>query len=136
MGMEIVIARTAMDQILAHAAAYEDEEVCGVLIGREDRIDEARAMPNVAPDRQRRFDIDPASLLAAHRTARESGQRVIGHYHSHPNGAATPSLRDAAMAFEEGALWLIAAAGRLAAYAAERQGVIAGRFNPVTLRIV
>lgn len=136
MGMEIVIARTACEQILAHAAALEGEEVCGLLIGRGDMIEEACVTPNVAPDRQRRFEIDPAALLAAHRTARGSGHRVIGHYHSHPNGAATPSLRDAAMAVEDGAVWVIAAGGRLAAYVAAKRGALAGRFNPATLKVV
>jgi len=79
------------------------------------RITEAEACANVAADPARRFEIDPGALFAAHRRARAGGQAVIGHYHSHPSGAAVPSARDAAQAMGDGALWLILTAreGRL-----------------------
>jgi len=79
------------------------------------RIAEAEACANVAADPARRFEIDPGALFAAHRRARAGGQAVIGHYHSHPSGAAVPSARDAAQAMGDGALWLILTAreGRL-----------------------
>jgi proteasome lid subunit RPN8/RPN11 len=38
---------------------------------------------------------------------------MIGHYHSHPNGAAEPSRHDAAMALDTGRLWLIVASGEM-----------------------
>jgi proteasome lid subunit RPN8/RPN11 len=88
---------------------------------------------NVAADPVRFFEIDPAVLLAAHRAGRHGGAQVIGHYHSHPNGRAEPSPRDAAYAAPDGAFWLIAAAGRLTAWRAVPAGALHGRFDAVAL---
>ena len=39
----------------------------------------------------------------------QTNQRIIGHYHSHPNGRSMPSTRDLAMAWEPELVWLIVA---------------------------
>jgi proteasome lid subunit RPN8/RPN11 len=121
--------------LLDAAAAQPDEEVCGLLVGSEDAV--ARLVParNVARDPARTFEIEPATLLATHRTARVSGHRVIGHWHSHPNGRCEPSARDAARATDNGAIWLIIAGGDLSAWRAESRGPGPARFVPVALEI-
>ena len=134
--MTVTIASDLIDQILRAAAASPDAEVCGLLFGSPDRI--AGAMPclNVAADRSRWFEIDPATLLAAHKEARTGGPRIVGHYHSHPSGLAMPSPRDAAAATPDGALWLIAASGELAAWRAIAHGTVEGRFDPIALNTI
>ena len=109
------ISSTLLGGLLADAKNAPDREVCGLLFGAEGRIAQAEATANVAADPARSFEIDPAVLFAAHRQARTGGAVVIGHYHSHPSGAAVPSARDAAQAMGDGALWLILTAreGRL-----------------------
>ncbi|MGJ3626291.1 Mov34/MPN/PAD-1 family protein [Sphingomonas sp. MMS24-JH45] len=97
MTLEISIADRAA--ILAHAASTRDE-VCGLLLGEGMRV--ARAVPTTSPRTRRWFELDPAALLAAHRAGRGGGLAVIGHYHSHPSGDPTPSLRDAADAAPDG----------------------------------
>lgn len=57
-----------------------------------------------------RFEIDPADHFAAIRAARANEHEIVGCYHSHPNGKAEPSARDAEGAWDEGFIWLIAAA--------------------------
>ena len=101
------ISSTLLARLLNAAQNSPDAEICGLLLGAEGLIEEARPCRNVAPDPARAFEIDPAQLLAAHRQARDGGAQVIGHYHSHPSGAAVPSARDAAQAMGDGALWLI-----------------------------
>jgi proteasome lid subunit RPN8/RPN11 len=85
-------------------------EVCGLLFGSDDAIEDAVPARNVAGDPARTFEVDPAALIGAYRAQRQGGPRLIGHYHSHPNGSATPSLRDGAAA-EPGSLWLIIGGG-------------------------
>lgn len=128
--MKIGISRAAFDQILAHAAENAAEEVCGLLLGSPDTIEMALPAPNVAVDRKRMFELDPVILLHTHRAARAGGPTVLGHYHSHPEGTAKPSLHDAAFA-KTGQLWLIVAKGRAALFAARREGPIQGRFVAV-----
>ena len=90
---------------------------------------------NVARDPARSFEIDPATLLAAHRDARGAGRRVIGHWHSHPNGRPQPSARDAARASESGQIWLIIAAGNLTAWAPHAIGAGPADFRPVAIEV-
>lgn len=113
--MGVAISSTLLDRLLNEAAAAADYEVCGLLFGTAARIEAARQCANVAADPATRFEIDPAALLAAHRQARSGGARVVGCYHSHPSGAAVPSICDAQSAMGDGALWLIIAGrdGRL-----------------------
>ena len=132
MGMRLEISTEAQAAILTHAASSADE-VCGLLFGTEARIEAVRACANVHADPARFFELDPAALLAAHRAQRSGGPRIVGHYHSHPHGHAEPSPRDAADAAPDGAVWIIAAGGRLAAYRAVAKGVLHGRFDPVVL---
>ena len=133
--MVVSIAPAARSTLLAHAEADPGREVCGLLLGQPGRIEAALSTTNVAADPARNFEIDPALLLRAHRDARGDRRRIIGHYHSHPNGDGRPSRRDAARASENGQIWLIIAAGTVTAWqaVAENTAAVHGRFVPVTL---
>lgn len=131
--MSVTIASELVRQILAAAAEAPQVEVCGLLFGAGDAITAALPCRNVAADPARWFEIDPAALVAAHRAARQGGARIVGHYHSHPNGSPVPSPRDADSALPDGALWLIAAGGTLRAWRAVVDGLIEGRFAAVDL---
>lgn len=133
--MTVTIASALLRQIADAAAASPHAEICGLLFGTRDAVTAAAPCRNVAVDPTRRFEIDPAALLAAHRAAREGGARIVGHYHSHPSGLAVPSARDAADAAPDGSLWLIAGGGGVVrAWRAVESGAVEGRFDPVELR--
>ena len=136
MGMTVEISTTIVHAIHAAAAASPDREVCGLLLGNAERVTEILPAANVAADPATTFEIDPGTLLAAHRGARSGGPAVLGHYHSHPRGAVRPSAADAAASHADGALWIIANAETLGCWCAVAAGPVAGRFVPVTLRFV
>lgn len=127
----------------AAVAAYP-EECCGLLVGRTDvdgrlAIFRAVATANVAADdRRRRFEVDPAVHFRLLRDLRGGPDRVVGHYHSHPDHPATPSAEDRAMAFDPGLVWLIIAVAAIGAgdIAAFRPRVEGTGFAPLPLRIV
>lgn len=129
MTLEISIADR--EAILAAARASPTVEICGLLLGRAGRVERIVPCANVAADPARRFEIDPAALVAAHRAARVGGPGVIGHYHSHPDGRAEPSPRDAADARADGSVWIIVAADVMTAWRAVADGRLHGRFEPV-----
>lgn len=110
---------------LAAAQAYPNEG-CGLLLGIEELVREgAKGSPvlrvtrlvlaaNLHPEPRKGFEIDPAVLVSVLRELREterkgngSGERLLGHMHSHPDAPAHPSARDLAMAGEPGQIWLI-----------------------------
>jgi len=130
--MQVTISRADLEQIVTAAAASE-EEICGLLLGEGTDIMAVRSVSNVAVDRARHFEIDPAALIAAHRAAREGGLRVLGHYHSHPSGVAVPSATDAACALPDGSLWLIVAEGVAALWRAEAGDAGQVRFASIAL---
>lgn len=139
----IAIDPPVLEAIVAAAEASYPDEACGLLVGRWSAAGHCRlrrAVPsaNLAPDPSVAFEIDPALRLDLQRRLRGGGQRVVGLYHSHPDGPARPSARDLARAWEPGLLWLILSvpAGepvQTAAHLVERR---AGRqaFREVPLR--
>lgn len=136
MGMTVEIATGLAQAIRAAAAASPAQEVCGLLLGAEGRVEALLPAANVAADPARHFEIDPQALLAAHRAARAGGPAVIGHYHSHPTGVVAPSATDAAASHGDGALWIITDGETLGCWRAVAEGPVAGRFVPVELRFV
>ncbi len=133
MGMTVRISSALLANILAHAAVDPAREACGLLFGAADEIVAISPAANLAADTAIAFEIDPAALFAAIRAERTGGPRLIGHYHSHPNGDASPSVRDAAAANLPGRLWLITAAGRAACFREEPGGPVHHAFRPVSL---
>lgn len=117
--------------MLDAAAASGRLEACGLLLGSGDRIEAATMATNVAADPARRFEIDPAHLIAAHRTARGGGAAILGYWHSHPSGLAEPSATDAAMADPDGRIWAIVASGAIRWLRAVPHGALHGRFDPI-----
>jgi proteasome lid subunit RPN8/RPN11 len=105
--MSVKLASPAIETMIAAAGAAHPHEACGLLLGDNATITAARTTANVAAQPETHFEIDPAALIAAHRVARAQGARVIGYFHSHPNGRATPSPTDRAMAAHDGRIWAI-----------------------------
>ncbi|HEY0269929.1 MAG TPA: M67 family metallopeptidase [Sphingomonas sp.] len=137
--MRAEISRGLLRLLLDRAAASPGIEICGLLLGSTTHgrrlIVSAPAVANVAPDPAQRFEIDPAGLLAAYKSQRTGGWRVLGHYHSHPNGRAEPSGQDAAASAAADRLWLILGRGEARLWRERAGGPVAGAFEPVRLDI-
>lgn len=110
--MDIAVAKSVIDTLLAEAEAAAPRECCGLLLG-DVAITTAQPIANVAAAPEWYFEIDPAGLLAAHKAARNGGRQVLGYYHSHPNGRAAPSAEDSARAAGDGRVWAIVATGAI-----------------------
>jgi proteasome lid subunit RPN8/RPN11 len=109
----IRIPKTLLDQILAHARRAAPLECCGLLIGRGPvghklacaisravtRLIEATNVEPASP--ATRYLIDPSEFHQADKTTWNTDEEILGFYHSHPTGDASPSPFDAAQA----ALW-------------------------------
>jgi proteasome lid subunit RPN8/RPN11 len=100
-------------RVLQAASRAYPNECCGLIEGahapdgwRALAIHEAK---NIADDPRRRFLIDPQAQFDLMRRLRGADTRIIGCFHSHPDGEAQPSATDRAEAYETGFLYLIAA---------------------------
>lgn len=115
----IRIAQPLLDQITAAAEAAYPLECCGLLTGRGavgGALEVLRVVPSAnlaAGDRRDSFEVDPQVRFDLMRELGEIGdaapgdERIIGHYHSHPDHPAEPSARDLEMAFEPDMVWII-----------------------------
>ena len=113
--MSLLIPSDLLLRMREEAASAFPEECCGLLIGEpgpDDRIEVRDLVPaaNVAPDRRRHFELDPAVHLRWQQTLRGTGRSVVGHYHSHPGGRAEPSLVDIKSISDPAVIWVIVTA--------------------------
>ncbi len=130
MGMTPRLSSETLIDLFADANASPDAEICGLLLADDGKM-VAQPARNVARDPSRFFEIDPATLIAAHRGVRDGGPAILGHYHSHPSGDPDPSKGDAADAAPDGALWLILTRDRARLWRAVPHGSRHGRFDAV-----
>jgi proteasome lid subunit RPN8/RPN11 len=138
----IVLPRPLRDQIVRFAEHAYPEECCGLLIGHDDgraRVTVTRVAPsrNVAEGRERdSFEVDPQLRFDLMRELNHGPDRIIGHYHSHPDNPARPSARDRAMAWEPELIWVIVSVreGRVSQVAAHLLEPLARRFREIPIR--
>lgn len=109
----IAIPPDLLERIACAAEAAWPTECCGLVVGNGPpgrlRVHEIVPAANLLADTFDRFELDPAMRLKTEKKLRGGPFRVIGHYHSHPDGSPLPSAEDLARAWEPGMVWLIAA---------------------------
>lgn len=134
--MTLRISSELLAQLLKAAENAPDIEVCGLLLGQGDQVTQLCPAANIAPDPARHFELDPATLIGAHRAARDGGLMVIGHWHSHPHGPAYPSQEDARCASPDGQVWIILGQDGVQCWRAVENGTVHGRFEQEALAVV
>ena len=111
----IEIEKQPWKDMVRHAESTYPNECCGLIEGVDTEEGwEALAVheaANLAENPARRFLIDPQAQFDLLRTLRGTSRRVIGCFHSHPEGNREPSATDRAEASESNFLYLIAAGG-------------------------
>lgn len=97
------ISEHLLQRMVAHAVAAYPAECCGLLVGQGEEVQAVEPAHNpYALLRADRFQIDPLDHVRIFEAARRAGQRIIGCYHSHPEGMARPSTIDRRHAQEFG----------------------------------
>ena len=115
----IFFAPPHLDQMIKSAETCYPKECCGLLTGIR-LTNEAHTVTRVIPSPnihqnggRDRFEVDPRVRLNLMRELGEIGdrkvgpERLIGHYHSHPDHSAVPSDQDLKCAFEPELFWII-----------------------------
>ena len=132
--MHLTLAPGILEEVLQHAMTAFPNEACGLLVGR-DSADRFIPVKNISPSTQE-YEMDPAELIAALRGLRESGERLIAIFHSHPHGPAAPSKTDVDRAYYPEAAHLIISLADLERPRAEAFRIIDGEALPVELRAI
>ena len=129
--MKIEVTSGVIEALHEAARAAHPREACGILLGHGERISGFIEARNVHPEPETRFEIDPQSLIDAHRSSRAGGPQIIGYFHSHPTGDARPSATDVEMAAGDGRVWAIAGQEDLRFFRSGKAG-----FEALSLRTV
>ena len=108
----VQLGAAAQAEIRRLATAAYPHEGCGVLIGsyRGDgvAVEEVTSGRNLWTERLRdRYDLDPADIQSADRSARQRGLDVVGFWHSHPDHPARPSQFDSDRAWVDYAYLIV-----------------------------
>jgi len=103
----VQLPRPIINQLLHHAQSSPENEVCGLIGGKDDVPTYCYPIDNNATAPQRLFAMDPRQQIAAMRSMREKGEELFAIYHSHPASPAFPSATDLAQANYPETLYLI-----------------------------
>jgi [CysO sulfur-carrier protein]-S-L-cysteine hydrolase len=106
-GKRVQIRNAIAGAIADHARREHPSECCGLLSGSNGLITDIHQLRNDAEKPETRYFATPEELFAAMRRIRESGQSLLGVYHSHPRTPAYPSVSDVEMAFYPEAYYFI-----------------------------
>jgi proteasome lid subunit RPN8/RPN11 len=97
--------------IRRHGEEAYPHECCGALVGSDDQVTNAVALPNTTEEGpRRRFLVRPSDYRLAEQRAGELGGELLGFYHSHPDHPARPSQFDLDHAWPNFAYIIVAVA--------------------------
>jgi [CysO sulfur-carrier protein]-S-L-cysteine hydrolase len=103
----VQIARSLLDDIVAHAVRDAPNECCGLVVGRGGTATAAKALENLAAS-PFRFDIDGRELIAFAFADDDAEEQLTAIYHSHTRSPPYPSQTDVNFAAGwPGVEWLI-----------------------------
>ena len=94
---QLVISEKHRDEMLAHAERQIPLEACGLLAGKNGRVEKVFFVRNQAQSPVR-FVMDPYEQLKAFEWIDSNGLDLLGIFHSHPAGPETASPTDIAEA--------------------------------------
>ncbi len=102
----VQLAAALAIQIIDHARAGKPEEICGIIRGRGLVAYEVIPGQNIADERVENYTVDPQTLLQQFQFE-ETGEEMMGIYHSHPVSVAYPSATDAWNAYYPDSIYFI-----------------------------
>ena len=95
---ELKIPADIFKQMVAQAKAQVPVEACGILAGRDNRVEKFYEMTNIDNSRDH-FMMEPKEQFAVAKDIRAAGLEMLAIYHSHPATPARPSAEDIRLAF-------------------------------------
>jgi proteasome lid subunit RPN8/RPN11 len=123
----LVFAEDLRQQLIAHAREGDPDEVCGMLAGRDGRVERVFRVRNAADEvtadqhmfvdrvtheatagrRLVHYYMDPLDQLRVYREIDDLDLDVLAYYHSHTHTQARPSPTDVRLARDPTALWVL-----------------------------
>lgn len=102
----IRLPRELIKAMVEHAFTELPNECCGLLLGREGTIEHIIPMKSNPPAPDAYF-MDPLQQVEVFTKMEARGEALLGIYHSHPAGPATPSGADLQLAYHPDTVYFI-----------------------------
>ena len=90
---QFIVTQDQYDDMLKHVMEHAPLEACGLLAGKNGRVEKVIPVRNQAQSPVR-FVMDPYEQLQAFEWIDSQGLELIGIFHSHPAGPETVSATD------------------------------------------
>lgn len=100
MKRRLILTASQRQEMLEHVDGQAPLEACGLLAGKEERVENVVFVRNQAQS-PTRFVMDPYEQLQAFGWIESRGLDLLGIFHSHPAGPEMPSPTDLAEAAYE-----------------------------------
>ncbi len=97
---QLALSKTQWDEMRVHVAKQVPLEACGLLAGKNDRVEKVLFVRNQAQSPVR-YVMDPYEQLKAFSWIESHNLDLLGIFHSHPTGPETASVTDIAEAAYE-----------------------------------
>jgi proteasome lid subunit RPN8/RPN11 len=97
----LTINKADLQSIVDHCLAGYPNEACGILAGRDGRVEKVYPMTNSKPGPDY-YEMDPEEQFRVMKDIRDAGLAMVGMFHSHPSGHAYPSSVDVEKAYWPG----------------------------------
>jgi len=85
------LPRRFYDELVAHAESEPEQEVCGLVAGKDGVAERVYRTRNVAKTPAKLFQLHPKDFMDALDDLETSGLDLIGFYHSHTHSSPYPS---------------------------------------------
>ena len=102
----MVIPAALRDEIIAHARDGLPNEACGILAGRDGRVEQFFPAESDEPSAYY-YRIEARDQIRIMNAIDDAGLDLVGIYHSHTSSPAYPSRTDAEQAFWPDAVYVI-----------------------------
>ena len=102
----ITLATHLIKAMIDHAQGELPNECCGVLIGQPGVFERVIPVTSIHPSPDSYF-MTPEEQIEIFTELGKSGESLLGIYHSHPKGPASPSGMDISLAFHPEAVYFI-----------------------------
>ena len=121
--------------MIAHVHSHAPLEACGLLAGRDSKVESVLEVTNQAQSAVR-YEMDPIEQLNAFEWIESNGLELIGIFHSHPTGPETVSPSDIAEAAYAVVQVILARADNAHGWHARGFWMENGAYTEVNLQII
>jgi len=104
--MALHLSDRQAEEMIRHACREYPNEACGLLAGRDSRVERVYQMTN-AEHSPVTYRLDPEEQFRVFMEIEEKGWELLAIYHSHSHSPAYPSATDLELAFYPDSLYLI-----------------------------